>query len=253
MNTIGLVTLIRREIWRYIRLWRQTLIPPIITALLYLTVFGKIVGSRIGIVQGVEYIQFVLPGLAMLAMILVSFQNCVSSFFIDKFHRSIDELMVSPLTSFEIILGFVLGGITRGLLCGILIVALGSFWLNLHIVHVFYMIGVMVSVCLCFSSLGMLNAMYARNFDEITIVPDFVLTPLIFFGGVFYDGSHLQGVLLWLHEYNPISYFVDLFRYSLLGIHEFTPWIELIYTMLFSVLSMVILYNRFERGFGVKY
>ena len=130
MNTIGLDTLIRREVWRYIRLWRQTLIPPIITALLYLTVFGKIVGSRVGVVQGVDYIQFVLPGLAMLAMILASFQNCVSSFFIEKFHRSIDELMISPLTSFEIVLGFIVGGVTRGLLCGILIVALGSFLLH---------------------------------------------------------------------------------------------------------------------------
>jgi ABC-2 type transport system permease protein len=219
MNKIGLETLIRREIWRYMRLWRQTLIPPIITALLYLTVFGKVVGSRVGIVQGVDYIQFVLPGLAMLTMILASFQNCVSSFFIEKFHRSIDELMVSPLTSFEIVIGFIIGGVTRGLLCGILVIFLGCMVLNITVIHWVYMILVMIIVTLCFSSLGMLNAMYARNFDEITIVPDFILTPLIFFGGVFYDGSHLQGILLWLHQFNPISYFVDLFRYSLLGIH----------------------------------
>lgn len=253
MNKIGLETLTRREIWRYIRLWRQTLIPPIITALLYLTVFGKIVGSRVGMVQGVEYIQFVLPGLAMLSMILASFQNCVSSFFIEKFHRSIDELMISPLTSFEIVLGFIIGGITRGLFCGILIVAIGNLLLNLHIAHWFYMIAVMVSVNLCFASLGMLNAMYARNFDEITIVPDFVLTPLIFFGGVFYDGTHLQGILLWLHQYNPISYFVDLFRYSLLGIHEFAPHEVLVYTFGFSIVCFCWLYNRFEKGYGVKY
>lgn len=253
MNKIGLETLIRREIWRYMRLWRQTLIPPIITALLYLTVFGKVVGSRVGIVQGVDYIQFVLPGLAMLTMILASFQNCVSSFFIEKFHRSIDELMVSPLTSFEIVIGFIIGGVTRGLLCGILVIFLGCMVLNITVIHWVYMILVMIIVNLCFSSLGMLNAMYARNFDEITIVPDFILTPLIFFGGVFYDGSHLQGILLWLHQFNPISYFVDLFRYSLLGIHEFTPWVVLVSLFLFTACCLLVLYNRFERGFGVKY
>lgn len=253
MNKIGLETLIRREIWRYMRLWRQTLIPPIITALLYLTVFGKVVGSRVGIVQGVDYIQFVLPGLAMLTMILASFQNCVSSFFIEKFHRSIDELMVSPLTSFEIVIGFIIGGVTRGLLCGILVIFLGCMVLNITVINWVYMILVMIIVTLCFSSLGMLNAMYARNFDEITIVPDFILTPLIFFGGVFYDGSHLQGILLWLHQFNPISYFVDLFRYSLLGIHEFTPWVVLVSLFLFTACCLLVLYNRFERGFGVKY
>ena len=253
MNKIGLETLIRREIWRYMRLWRQTLIPPIITALLYLTVFGKVVGSRVGIVQGVDYIQFVLPGLAMLTMILASFQNCVSSFFIEKFHRSIDELMVSPLTSFEIVIGFIIGGVTRGLICGILVIFLGCMVLNITFINCVYMILVMIIVTLCFASLGMLNAMYARNFDEITIVPDFILTPLIFFGGVFYDGSHLQGILLWLHQFNPISYFVDLFRYSLLGIHEFTPWVVLVSLFLFTACCLLVLYNRFERGFGVKY
>ena len=215
--------------------------------------FGKVVGSRVGIIQGVDYIQFVLPGLAMLTMILASFQNCVSSFFIEKFHRSIDELMVSPLTSFEIVIGFIIGGVTRGLLCGILVICLGCMVLNITVINWVYMILVMIIVTLCFSSLGMLNAMYARNFDEITIVPDFILTPLIFFGGVFYDGSHLQGFLLWLHQFNPISYFVDLFRYSLLGIHEFTPWVVLVSLFLFTACCLIVLYNRFERGFGVKY
>lgn len=253
MNQVALYTLTTREVKRFVRLWRQTLIPPMITALLYLIVFGSVIGQRVGQVQGVDYIVFVLPGLAMLTMVLASFQNSVSSFYIEKYNQSLDELLVAPMSHFDIILGFIFGGILRGLLTGFLIVLLGKLFLHITIMHIGYMIVAMALVCFTFACLGMLNAMYAKKFDDITTIPDFILTPLIFFGGVFYDGSNLKGPMLWLHTVNPISYYIDLFRYSLLGTGEFDHYIVLAFTVCMAAISFTVLYVLFNRGYGVKY
>lgn len=253
MNNIAVYTLTYREMRRFLRLWRQTITPPIITTILYLCVFGNVIGQRVGQLHNVDYIQYVLPGLAMLSMILASFQNNVSSFYIEKYHHSLDELLVAPMTSFEIILGFLLGGIARGMITGLLILLIGKAFLHIIVEHIFYMLAAMLLVCFTFACLGLLNAMYAKKFDDTTTIPDFILTPLIFFGGVFYDGTHLKGVMLWLHKLNPISYFIDLFRYSLLGFYEFQPGLVLIFTLLIATISFLLVYILFNRGYGVRY
>ena len=210
-------TIVRKEIRRFTRIWVQTLIPPVITISLYYVIFGTLIGSRIGTMGGVDYMAFVVPGLVMMAVINNSYSNVVSSFYSAKFTKSIEELQVSPTPNYIILLGYVSGGALRGLLVGLLVSLISFFFTELHIQHPFITISVILLTAILFSIAGLINAIYANSFDDISIIPTFVLTPLTYLGGVFYSISLLPAFWQNVSLLNPVLYMVSTFRYGILG------------------------------------
>ena len=184
---VALRTIIIKEIHRFLRIWVQTLIPPSITIILYFVVFGNLIGPRIGNMDGFNYMQYIVPGLIMMSVITNSYGNVVSSFFGHKFQRCIEELMVSPTPEYIIIIGFIVGGVARGILVGIIVSFLSLFFTELHLHHIGITISILILTAILFSLGGFINAIYANKFDDISIVPTFILTPLTYLGGVFYD------------------------------------------------------------------
>lgn len=219
-NLIALKTIVRREIRRFVRIWPQTLLPPCITTVLYFIIFGHLIGGRIGEMDGFPYMTYIVPGLIMMSVITNAYGNVVSSFFSTKFHRSIEELLVSPVSPHTILVGFVLGGVCRGLVVGALVSALALLFIDWHIQHLGVTVLVMLLVSAVFSLGGFINAMFARNFDDISIIPTFVLTPLTYLGGVFYSIHLLPGIWQTLSLANPVLHMVNAFRYGVLGVSD---------------------------------
>lgn len=217
---IAFVTLVTREVRRFTRIWMQTLLPPAITIVLYFVIFGTLIGPRIGDMSGYPYIQFVVPGLIMMAVITNSYSNVVSSFYGNKFQGSIDELLVSPVPNYVILLGFVLGGVARGLAVGVIVTVLSLFFTRLQLEHVWITVAIVFLTAILFSLAGLLNAIFAQSFDDISIIPTFVLTPLTYLGGVFYSVDLLPEFWQKVSLANPILYMVDAFRYGFLGISD---------------------------------
>lgn len=207
----------KKEITRYLRIWTQTLLPPAITTTLYFLIFGHVIGSRIGNIGQVNYISFITPGLIMLAVVTNSFMNVVSSFYISRYNRSIEELLVSPAPNWLIIAGYATGGVTRGVITGLIVSLIGIWFSGLHVAHVGLAILIVVFTSIIFALLGLLNAIFARSFDDTSILITFVLTPLIYLGGVFYSINDLPTFWRSLSYINPIYYIIQLFRYALLG------------------------------------
>lgn len=217
---ISFSTIVRKEARRFVRIWTQTLLPPAISMTLYFVIFGKLIGSRIGNMGGFTYMQFMIPGLIMMAVLTNAYSNVVSSFFGAKFQRHIEELLVSPTSNHTILLGFVVGGILRGICVGVIVTVLSLFFSHLHIQHIGVTFAILVLTSLLFSLAGFINAVYANNFDDISIVPTFVLTPLTYLGGVFYSIELLPEFWANLSRLNPILYIVNTFRYGFLGISD---------------------------------
>jgi len=214
---IGFKTIIIREFSRIVRIWGQTIVPPTVTATLYFIIFGSLIGRRIGPVGGYDYLQFIAPGLIMMTVIQNSYGNVVSSFFGAKFGKHVEELLVSPLPNWLIVAGYMGGGILRGVLVGSVVTIVSLFFTRLNITHVFAMISAVLLTSMVFSLGGFINALFAKNFDQISWFPTFVLTPLTYLGGVFYSITMLPG---WAHVVshgNPILYMVSAFRYGFLG------------------------------------
>lgn len=214
---VALSTLVVKEIRRFMRIWPQTLLPPAITMTLYFVIFGNLIGSRIGQMGGFSYMQFIVPGLIMMSVITNSYANVVSSFFSAKFQRSIEELLVSPTPKHIVLAGFVLGGVARGLLVGLTVTLLSLFFTHLTIQHIGLTILTVLLTAILFSLGGLINGVYARSFDDVSIVPTFVLTPLIYLGGVFYSLSQLSPFWQKLSLFNPMVYMINAFRYGILG------------------------------------
>lgn len=214
---IAFSTIIRKEVRRFMRIWVQTLIPPVITMVLYFVIFGNLIGSRIGEMGGVDYMAFVVPGLIMMAVINNSYSNVVSSFYSAKFTKSIEELQVSPIPNYIILLGYVIGGSIRGLLVGFIVTLLSLFFTKLAIHSIGVTVSVILLTSLLFSLAGMINAIFANSFDDISIIPTFVLTPLTYLGGVFYSISLLPDFWQAVSKLNPVLYMVSAFRYGILG------------------------------------
>lgn len=233
---IALNTLIAKEIRRILRIWPQTLMPPAITMTLYFVIFGKMIGERVGEMGGVSYMQFIVPGLIMMAVITNSYSNVVSSFFATKFHGSIDEMVVSPISRHTILIGFVAGGMFRGLVIGAIVTALALFFTKLSLVNPFVTLVSVLMTAALFSLGGMINAIFARSFDDISIVPNFVLTPLTYLGGVFYSLENLSGFWQTLSLLNPIVYMVNTFRYGILGHSDVNVWASLVAIFVFTAL-----------------
>jgi len=214
---VGFYTIVIREFSRIIRIWGQTIVPPVITATLYFIIFGSLIGRRIGDMNGFSYMQYIAPGLIMMAVITNSYGNVVSSFFGAKFGRHIEELLVSPLPSWLIVLGYVTGGVLRGLLVGLVVTLVSLFFTHLHVEHLFVVFAAVLLTSVVFALGGFVNAVFAKNFDQISFVPTFILTPMTYLGGVFYSISMLPEWAQQMSRVNPILYMVNAFRYGFLG------------------------------------
>lgn len=217
---IALLTILQKEIKRFTRIWIQTLLPPAITMILYFVIFGKLIGSRIGDMGGFSYIAFVAPGLIMMAVLTNSYANVSSSFFSAKFQRSVEEILVSPTPNYIILLGYVMGGVARGMAVGLIVTLMSLFFTDLHIHNWFITISIVLMTSILFSLAGFINAVYANSFDDISIVPTFILTPLTYFGGVFYSINLLPEFWQHVSVFNPILHMVNAFRYGMLGITD---------------------------------
>ncbi len=245
---IALYTLVRKEIRRFTRIWVQTLVPPAITVMLYFIIFGNLIGSRIGTMEGFSYMQFVAPGLIMMGVITNSYSNVVSSFFSARFQKHVEELLVSPVPNYIILLGFVAGGVARGLMVGLIVTVLALFFTSLHVHSLTVTISVVVLTSLLFSLCGFINAVFAENFDDISIIPTFVLTPLIYLGGVFYSVSLLPDFWAALSQLNPILYMVNAFRYGILGISDINIGFAFVMIIGFNVTAFVFSLHLLKAG-----
>lgn len=240
---VAFSTITTQEIRRILRIWLQTLLPPAITMSLYFIIFGKMIGSRVGEMGGVPYMQFIVPGLIMMSVITNSYSNVVSSFFSTKFHGNIEEMLVSPISKHTMLLGFITGGLFRGLTVGFIVTILALFFTQLSLEHLFVTIFTIVMTAVLFSLGGMINAIFARSFDDISIIPNFVLTPLTYLGGVFYSLENLSPFWQSVSLVNPIVYMVNAFRYGILGYSDVNVWWSLLTLMTFTIIFYVIAYQ----------
>ncbi len=217
---IAFSSIVIKEVKRFLRIWPQTLLPPAITMVLYFVIFGNLIGSRIGEMGGFDYMQFIVPGLIMMTVITNSYGNVSSSFYSNKFQRSLEELMVAPVPNWVILSGFVIGGVARGLACGLIVMFLSLWFSHLTISNLFVTVSVILLTAVVFSIAGLINAIFATKFDDVTIVPTFILTPLTYLGGVFYSVNLLPEVWQWISKLNPILYMVNTFRYGIIGVSD---------------------------------
>ena len=245
---IALSTIVRKEVVRFTRIWVQTLLPPVITMSLYFIIFGTLIGSRIGQMDGFNYMAFVVPGLIMMSIITNAYGNVVSSFFSVKFQRSIEELLVSPTPNYIILTGYVLGGVCRGLLVGVIVTLVSLLFTDLTIYNLPITIGIVVLTSIVFSLAGFFNALFARTFDDISIIPTFVLTPLTYLGGVFYSISLLPDFWQLISKLNPILYMVNAFRYGILGSSDINVGYAFIGVIVFIILLTLICLYLLAKG-----
>lgn len=235
---IAFSTILRKEIKRFTRIWIQTLLPPVITMALYFVIFGTLIGSRIGEMGGFSYIQFVAPGLIMMAVLTNAYSNVVSSFFSAKFQRSVEEVLVSPTPNYVILLGYTMGGVARGLAVGVLVTIVALLFTRLHMHSWLITFTIVLLTSMLFSLAGFINAIYANTFDDVSIVPTFILTPLTYFGGVFYSISLLPEVWQHISRLNPILHMVNAFRYGILGVTD----INITYAILGLLFGVIVLF-----------
>ncbi len=249
---IGFYTILRREISRFIRIWSQTLLPSMISMTLYFVIFGHLMGDRIGKIAEVSYIAYIVPGLIMMSIITNAYGNVVASFFGSKFQRNIEEMLVSPLPNFIILWGYVLGGLARGMAVGILVTGLSLFFITLPLMHLGLIILVAVLTAILFSLAGLINGIFAKKFDDINIVPTFVLTPLTYLGGVFYSVDFLPPFWQWVSYSNPVFYMINAFRYGMLGKSDVDLYVALCVILSF----IVVLYSwaiwLLNKGISIK-
>lgn len=249
---IALKSIWSKEINRFTRIWAQTLLPPVITMSLYFIIFGNLVGSRIGEMNGFSYMQFIVPGLIMMSVITNAYSNVSSSFFSAKFQRNIEELLVAPVPTTIIIVGYVGGGVARGISVGILVTAVSLFFIPFH-VHDWLMVALTIFLTsILFSLAGLLNAVFARSFDDISLIPTFVLTPLTYLGGVFYSLSLLPPFWQAVSKINPIVYMISGFRYGFLGIQDFSAAATIGILLGFIILFYLLVWHLIQQGRGLR-
>ncbi|MCL2677138.1 MAG: ABC transporter permease [Streptococcaceae bacterium] len=245
-------SLVTKEVTRFMRIWVQTLVPPIITTTLYFIIFGNFVGGRIGQMHGFTYMQFIVPGLIMQAVISSAYANVSSSFFGQKFRDNIQELLVAPVPTHVIILGFVAGGALRGLMVGALVTIVSLLFVPLVVHSWFIIVLTVLLTAVLFSLAGLLNGIFAQSFDDVSIVPTFVLQPLTYLGGVFYSISMLPPIWQAISKVNPIVYMISGFRYGFLGIQDVKLWISISILVLFVLVLYSICYYLISKGKGLR-
>ncbi|QBY45085.1 ABC transporter permease [Arsenophonus nasoniae] len=249
---VAMKTIWIKEITRFARIWVQTLLPPVITMSLYFIIFGNLIGARIGNMDGVNYMQFIVPGLIMMSVITNAYANVCSSFFGAKFQKSIEELLVAPVPTHIVIIGFVGGGVARGILVGLLVTLVSLFFVPLHIYSWWMVIITVLMTAILFSLAGLVNAIFAKTFDDISIIPTFVLTPLTYLGGVFYSLSLLPEFWQMVSKLNPIVYMISGLRYGFLGISYVAISITLSVLVIFIVILYAITWYLIEKGQGLR-
>ncbi|MBS0558031.1 MAG: ABC transporter permease [Proteobacteria bacterium] len=255
---IALYTIVRREVNRILRIWTQTLLPPAITMTLYFIIFGTLVGSRIGTIahapdgSAISYIEYIAPGLVMMAVIQNAYGNITSSFFGAKFQRFVEEMLVSPMPSWTILTGYIAGAVLRGFMVGVLVLGISLFFTKIHLYHPLVTLSTFVLAATIFALLGFVNAIFARKFDDIAIIPTFVLTPLTYLGGVFYNVAQLPAPWKEISYANPILYMVNAFRYGLLGVTDIDlRWAYLVMLAFVAGLGAICL-TLLHRGVGLR-
>lgn len=252
VNYIGVWTIIKREIKRTTKIVNQVIWPPIISTLLYAFVFGISIGARIKEIDGISYLEFLIPGLIMMSVIENSYSEGSASLFIAKFTNSIQELLIAPLSYFEIVIGYLVGGIIRGLVIGNLIFLVGKLFLNTSIKYYFYYVIFMILVSLIFTSIGAMVALWAETFDDLAILSTFFITPLVFLGGVFHSINLLPANLQKLSLFNPLFYMIDGFRYSMTGVSVVHVLRSLGVVFLFAVIAFLFVLFLFAKGYKIK-
>lgn len=245
-------TLVVRETLRFLRIWVQTVVPPMVTTALYFVIFGNLIGERVGPMAGMPYRDFIVPGLILMSVITNSYANVVSSFFSAKYQRHVEEMLVAPVPHYVILAGYVTGGILRGLVVGLAVTAVAALFAEVRASSPAILAGEVLLTSALFSIAGFINAIYARNFDDISIVPTFVLTPFTYLGGVFYSVSLLPPFWRELSLFNPIFYLVDGFRHGMLGVSDGPPWAS--FALAGSTCAGLWLYalSRLRRGVGIR-
>ena len=251
-NLVALQTIVQREIRRYTRIWPQTLLPPAITMVLYFVIFGSLIGARIGEMDGFSYMDYIVPGLIMMSVITNSYSNVVSSFFSTKFQRSIEELLVSPVSPHVIVIGFALGGITRGLAVAVIVTLLSMFFTDLQVHHLGVTVLVITLTASIFALGGFINAVFARNFDDISIIPTFVLTPLTYLGGVFYSINLLSPFWQTLSLANPVLHMVNAFRYGILGVSDIRIGVAISFMLVAVAVLYLVSVHLLKSGRGMR-
>jgi len=249
---VGYSTMLRKDVTRIFRIWSQTLLPPVVTTTLYYLIFGAFIGSQVAGIHGVSYMQFIVPGLVMMNIITSAYMNAVSTFYFAKWTHTLDELLVSPMPSWTVIAGFVSGGVVRALLVAVLVTLVSLFFTHLSIVSVGVIVGAMLLTAVLFALAGLLNGMFAKSFDAISIIPTFVLTPLTYLGGVFYSIDQLPEVFRILSLANPILYMVNAFRYGFLGVSDVPVGLSFGVMGGFTLVLLAIVLWLFHKGAGLK-
>jgi ABC-2 type transport system permease protein len=249
---IAFKTIVIKEVLRFSRIWLQTILPPVITTALYFIIFGRLIGPQIGQMQGYEYIDYIVPGLIMMAVITNSYANVVSSFFSSKFQRNIEEMLVSPTPNYIILLGYITGGVCRGLSVGVAVTTVAWFFSDLSFTHVVVIISTVLLTAVLFSIAGLINGVYAKSFDDISIIPTFVLTPLTYLGGVFYSIDMLSSFWQNASLFNPILYMVNAFRYGFLGVSDIPLVTSYIIIVGFIIALFQMSLYLLNKGHGIR-
>ena len=236
-------TIVRKEVLRFSRIWKQTLIPPVITNILYFIIFGNLIGERIGEIESFSYTDFIFPGLLLMSVITHSYTNTVSSLYISKYHRYIEELLVSPIQNYTILAGFITGGVIRGLSVGVVVILAAQFFVTFTVHNILLMLIVIFLSSTLFSMCGFLNGLFANDWDDINVIPTFIMTPLTYLGGIFFSISMLPGIWQEIALINPILYLINALRFSMLGITDVSIMIAFSIILLFNiVLASLCLY-----------
>jgi ABC-2 type transport system permease protein len=249
---IAFQTILTKEVLRFMRIWMQTVLPPAITTLLYYLIFGTLIGERIGEMDGFRYIDFIVPGLILMAVITNSYANVVSSFYSGKFQHHVEELLIAPVPNWVILAGYVAGGVARGVVVGVAVTMVSLFFTELEIHSYGWTLAVFILTSILFALAGFINAIYANSFDDISIVPTFVLTPLTYLGGVFYSIHMLPQIWQNLSLANPVLYMVNAFRYGLLGVSDIPIGVALVIILLFIVSLTGYSLYLLRNGIGIK-
>jgi len=249
---IAFKSILSKEINRFTRIWIQTLVPPAITMTLYFLIFGNLVGSRIGEMGGVSYMEFIAPGLIMMSVITNSYSNVASSFYSAKFQRNLEELMVAPVPHYVLIAGYVGGGVARGLCVGLIVTLVAMFFVDISLHHAGLVIMTVFLTSVLFSLGGLINAVFAKSFDDISIIPTFVLTPLTYLGGVFYSLSLLPPFWQGVSALNPVVYMINVFRYGFLGFADISVPLSIAIMIGFCVALWTLAYYLVSRGIGLR-
>jgi len=248
----ALRTIVIREFLRFIRIWVQTVLPPAITTALYFIIFGNLIGSQIGDMEGFRYMDYIVPGLIMMAVITNSYSNVVSSFYGAKFQGNVEEMLVSPIPNHIILTGFVLGGVARGIIVGLVVTVVSLFFSDLNVHNIWVLMSVFLLTAVLFSLAGFINAVYANSFDDISIVPTFVLTPLTYLGGIFYSISLLPELWQKASLANPILYMVNAFRYGFLGITDINLAVSYTIIAVFIIGLYLFSMHLLNTGKGIR-